>query len=74
MTIPETLKPVIQQVVAALLAALTLWLVGQGLLSPTNEKLKEQVEEIRAQNVILQETLKLRKAEADFWLIPVAQP
>jgi hypothetical protein len=76
--IPSALKPVIQQVVAALLASLVLWFVGQGLLAPTNQKLADQVEEIRAQNaelksqsVILHETLRLRKAEAEYWSIPI---
>lgn len=63
--IPPIFKPIIQQVVSAIVAAALLWLVGQGLLKPTNERLESQTQQIMQQNQIM-------KANAEYWGVPVS--
>ena len=69
--IPPMFKPIIQQVVGALLAGLVVWLVGQGLLAPTERKLTEQNIELKAQTKTLRQQLRASEAANSYWSIPV---
>ena len=63
--IPPMFKPITQQVIGAIVTAALLWLVGQGLLAPTNQRLEAQTQQIMQQNAIMQ-------ANAEYWGVPVS--
>lgn len=68
--VPEGLRPILQNTVAALLAALTMWLVGQGVLAPVEQKLEEQKIELKQVREETQKMVKLQKASNIEWGIP----
>lgn len=69
--IPPIFKPIIQQVIGAIVTAALLWLVGQGVLKPTNERLESQTQQIIEQNKTLKAQLQMQENEAAYWSIPV---
>ena len=75
--IPPILKPYVEKAITlaltAAVTAITAWLVGQGLLAPTNERLEAQTEQIIQQNKTLKAQLQMQRAEAEYWSIPVTE-